>query len=215
MELDSYLKVKRRYLERISELNLSDEFLDIRELLFGTDIVAAGTLREFVSRAIDLTVKKSIELRGLHKFLWKGGGLEEPLNETDIQPMIKTHLQPILEAKGIQISRETVAANGSLDYLCTYTRDGSLFKVGIEFKKAHHDKLLDGMAVQLPEYLKDEGTRHGIFLVLWFKCDKFRHPGKYETIPELIKDLEANIPKEYQMKIIVIDGTKRLSPSKM
>lgn len=213
--LDSYLKVKRRYLERISELNLSDEFLDIRELLLGTEIVTAGTLREFVSRVIDLTVKKSIELRGMYRFLWKDSGLAEPLNETDIQPMIKAHLQPILEAKGIQISRETIAANGSLDFLCTYTHDGSLFKVGIEVKKAHHEKLLDGLAVQLPEYLKDEGTRHGIFLVLWFKNDKFRQPAKYESIPELIEGLEAHIPKEYQFRIIVIDGTKRPPPSKM
>ena len=213
--LDSYLKVKNRYLEKIAELNLSDEFLDIRELLFDTDIVTSGSLREFISRALDLTVKKSIELRGIYKFLWKDSKLKEPLNEPDIQPMIKTHLQPILEAKGIQISREIVAANGSLDFLSTYTRNGSLFKVGIELKKAHHDNLLNGLTQQLPQYLKDEGTKHGIFLVLWFKSDNFRQPAKYDSIPALIKDLETNIPKNYQFKIMVIDCTKQPSPSKM
>jgi len=213
--LDSYLKVKKRYLEKIAELNLSDEFLDIRKLLFETDIITSGSLREFISRALDLTVKKSIELRGIYKFLWKDSKLEEPLNEPDIQPMIKTHLQPILEAKGIQISREIIAANGSLDFLCTYTRNGSLFKVGIELKKAHHENLLNGLKQQLPQYLKDEGTKHGIFLVLWFKNDNFRRPAKYESIPALIKDLETNIPKKYKFKIMVIDCTKQPSPSKM
>jgi len=213
--LDSYLKVKKRYLEKIAELNLSDEFLDIRKLLFETDIVTSGSLREFISRALDLTVKKSIELRGIYKFLWKNSKLEVPLNEPDIQPMIKTHLQPILEAKGIQISREIIAANGSLDFLCTYTRNGNLFKVGIELKKAHHEKLLNGLTQQLPQYLKDEGTKHGIFLVLWFKNDNFGQPAKYDSIHALIKDLEPNIPKKYQFKIMVIDCTKQPSPSKM
>jgi hypothetical protein len=213
--LDSYLKVKKRYLEKIAELNLSDEFLDIRELLFKTDIVTPGSLREFISRTLDLTVRKSIELRGIYKFLWKDSKLIEPLNEPDIQPMIKTHLQPILEAKGIQISREIVAANGSLDFLCTYTHNGSLFKVGIELKKAHHEDLLNGLTQQLPQYLKDEGTRYGIFLVLWFKNDNFGQPGKYNSVPDLIKDLEINIPKEYQFKIMVINCTKKPSPSKM
>jgi hypothetical protein len=99
--LDSYLEVKKRYLEKISELNLSDEFLDIRDLLFETHIVTANSLKEFINRALDLTVKKSIELRGIYKYLWKDDKFSVPLNEPDIQPMIKTHLQPILEAKGI------------------------------------------------------------------------------------------------------------------
>jgi hypothetical protein len=183
--------------------------------LFETDIVTSGSLKEFISRALDLTVKRSIELRGIYKFLWKDSKLEEPLNEPDIQPIIKTHLQPILEAKGIQISREIIAANGSLDFLCTYTRNGSLFKVGIELKKAHHENLLNGLKQQLPQYLKDEGTKHGIFLVLWFKNDNFRRPAKYESIPLMIKDLETNIPKKYRFKIMVIDCTKQPSPSKM
>ncbi|MBM4271203.1 MAG: hypothetical protein FJ139_03455 [Deltaproteobacteria bacterium] len=129
--------------------------------------------------------------------------------------MIKSHLQPILEAKGIQICREIVAANGSLDFLCTYTSNGNLFKVGIELKKAHHKDLLSGLTQQLPQYLMDEGTKHGIFLVLWFKNDNFRLPVKYDSISALIKDLESNVPNKYQFTIMAIDCTKQSSPSKM
>ena len=213
--LDSYLFVKKRYLEKISELNLSDEFLNIRDLLFDTHIVTPNSLKEFVNRALDLTVKKSIELRSIYKYLWKDDKFSVPLNEPDIQPIIKSHIQPTLEAKGIQISREVVAANGSLDFLCTYTHEGSLFKVGTELKKAHHNKLLNGLTQQLPQYLKDEGTKHGIFLALWFKNENFQQPARYEGIPDLIKELEKNIPKKYNFTIMVIDCTKGLSPSKM
>lgn len=213
--LDSYLKVKNRYIEKIAELNLSDEFLNIRELLLKTDIVTPSSFREFISRALNLTVKKSIELRGIYNFLWKDDKLDKPLNEPDIQPIIKTHLQLILEAKGIQISREVVAANGSLDFLCTYNYNGNLFKVGIELKRAHHNNLLHGLSQQLPEYLKDEGTKHGIFLVLWFKNKNFMQPAKYDSITALINDLEKNIPKKYQFNIMVIDCTKHPSPSKV
>lgn len=213
--LDSYLKVKKRYLEKIAELNLSDEFLSIRELLFKTDIVTPSSFKEFISRALDLTVKKSIELRGIYKYLWKDSKFDEPLIESDIQPIIKTHLQVILEAKGIQISREVVAANGSLDFLCTYNYNGNLLKVGIELKRAHHNNLLHGLTQQLPEYLKDEGTRHGIFLVLWFKNENFKQPTKYDAIHDLINDLETNIPKKYQFKIMAIDCTKHPFPSKI
>jgi len=211
--LDSYLKVKKRYLEKITELNLSDEFLNIRELL-ETEIDTSRSLRIFISRALDLTVKKSIELRGIYKFMWKDDKQKKPLNEPDIQPIIKTHLQTILEAKGIQISRETIASNGSLDFLCSYTSNGSLFKVGIELKQAHGN-LLSGLTKQLPQYLKDEGTKHGIFLVLWFKNDGFRKPAKYKSIPDLIKHLDQNIPKKYKFTNMVIDCTKQISPSKM
>ena len=211
--LDSYLRVKERYLEKIASLNLSDEFPEIRKLMFETEIVSAGTFRDFIMRMLDLTVKKSIELGGIYGSLWKNGHFKEPRKEIDIQPIIKSHLRPILEIKGIQISREVVAANGSLDFLCTYTYGGRLFKVGIELKKAHHENLLNGLTQQLPQYLKDEGTKHGIFLVLWFKNDNFSQPAKYDSIDSLKKFLVINIPKKFQFDIMAIDCTKPPVPS--
>lgn len=213
--LDSYLRVKERYLEKIARMDLSDEFPEIRKLMLDTEIVSAGTFRDFIIRILELTVKKQIELGGIYGFLWNDFGFKKPRKETDIQPLIKSHLRPILEVKGIQISREIVAANGSLDFLCSYTYGGRLFKVGIELKKAHHEKLVNGLTQQLPQYLKDEGTRHGIFLVLWFKNSNFGQPAKYDSIDNLKILLEKNIPKKYQFNIVVIDCTKPIAPSKM
>ena len=212
--LDSYLQVKERYLEKIARLDLSDEFPEIRKFILETEIVAPATFRNFIMRILDLTVKKQIELGGIYGFLWEDHDFKEPRNETDIQPLIKSHLKPILEIKGIQLSREVVTANGSLDFLCTYNYEGRLFKVGIELKKAHHDKLLRGLTQQLPQYLKDEGTRHGIFLVLWFKNRNFNQPANHNSLDSLRKLLEGSIPQKYQFNIMVIDCTKPIAPSK-
>jgi hypothetical protein len=126
-----------------------------------------------------------------------------------------SHLKPILGVKGIQISREIVAANGSLDFLCSYNYAGRPFKVGIELKKAHHEKLVNGLTQQLPQYLKYEETKHGIFVVLWFKNSNFVEPSKYVSIDNLITKLEKSIPKKHEINIMVIDCTKPIPPSKM
>jgi hypothetical protein len=212
--LDSYLKIKRRYLEKISELNLSDDFSDIRALMFNTDITSAKTLNDFLYKIIDIAVKKSIEMRGIYKFLWKADDFTSPLSEPQIQPLVKTHLQTFLEAKGVQITREGVAAEGRMDFLCTYTSEGRLNKVGIEIKLAHNDQLLHGLTKQLPEYLKDEGTKEGIFVVLWFKNDHYPYPRKYADIRHMEEELKENLPKDFRVKILVIDCTKKESPSK-
>jgi hypothetical protein len=213
--LDSYLRVKERYLETIAHLNLSDEFPEIRKLMIETELVTAGTFRNFINQILNLTVKKQIELGGINRFLWKDFGFKEPRNETEIQPLIMSHLKPILGVKGIQISREIVAANGSLDFLCSYNYAGRPFKVGIELKKAHHEKLVNGLTQQLPQYLKYEETKHGIFVVLWFKNSNFVEPSKYVSIDNLITKLEKSIPKKHEINIMVIDCTKPIPPSKM
>lgn len=211
---DSYLKLKKRFLDKIAELNLSDEFQDIRNFLFESEIVTDRDLLEFINRALELTIKRSIEFHGTYRQLWKNEKFLEPLSDADIYPIIKAHLNPILEAKGVQIGKEVVAANGSLDFLCTYTSNANLFKVGIELKKAHHRNLVAGLTHQLPGYLKDKGSRQGIFLVNWFKNARFPQPKKYNSIHALISELERKIPKEHFFKITVIDCTRPQASSK-
>lgn len=213
--LDSYLHVKERYLEAIARLNLSDEFSIIRKLLLETKIVSANIFQDFIARILDITVKKQIELGGINRYLWKDQKFSQPGDETDIQPLIQSHIRPILEVKGIQVSREVVAANGSIDFLCSYTYEGRLFKVGVELKKAHHQNLERGLTQQLPEYSKDQGTRHGIFLVLWYKNEKYPEPVKYGSIDQMTSSLEKSVPAKYKFSIMAIDCTKAKPPSKL
>ncbi len=208
--LDTYLRVKKRYFDRISELNLTEDLPKIRELFLNTQITSPKSFGNYIYGLLDLIVKKSIEQRGISWYLWKEG---KPVPEPKAQPMIKSHLQPILEAKGIQISREVVAANGALDFLCSYTRDGELFKVCIELKNAHHGEVTAGLTKQLPAYMKDEGTKDGIFLVLWYKSESFPEPAKFQTIEALKTFLEHLIPKNHRIKIMVIDCARPPTPS--
>lgn len=213
--LDSYLSIKKRYLNQISKLNLDDDYTKIKELLYDTDIVNSNVFREFLTKLIDLVVKKSIEKREIYKFLWESNVYDIPKSEREIQPIIKSHLQPILEIKGIQISREIVAANGSLDYHCSYNIDNNLNKVCIELKLAHNEKLLDGISKQLPAYMEDEGTRDGLFIVLWFKNENFEEPPKYKNKDQLLIDLQNSIPENLRIDVILIDCSQPTVPSKL
>ncbi|MDP2046897.1 MAG: hypothetical protein Q8L00_11870, partial [Deltaproteobacteria bacterium] len=212
----SFPKIKTKYLENVSKLHLGGEFLGIRDLKLEAHIISTSLFRGFLFRAIELLVKKPIELRGIYNLLWLDKEMRKPRSEPEAQPLIKTFLQPILEEKGIQISREIIAANGSLDFLCSYTRDDRLYKVGIELKNAHRSEadIVHGLTMQLPAYLKDEGTQDGIYLVLWYKNINHPFPTKYETPEELRYALQEKSLPKYQIQVMVIDCTKKPPPSK-
>jgi hypothetical protein len=213
---DSFPKIKTRHLEKVCKLNLGDELFGVKELKLESHIISSILLREFLWRAVELLVKKPIELRGVYKLLWLDKVMSKPRSESDAQPLIKTFLQPILEQKGVQISREIAAANGNLDYLCSYTGD-ALYKVGIELKNAHRTdaELFHGLTAQLPAYLKDEGTQDGIYLVLWYKNTNHPFPAKYHTPEELKHALQEKSPTNYRIQVMVIDCTKKATPSKL
>ena len=211
---NSFPKIVSRHLEKVSKLNLSEEFISVRDIILESHIGSSSSLCDFVLKAMEICVKKSIELRGGYKYLWEDASMSKPLTEPSVQPLIKSHIQPFLELKGIQISREVTAANGSLDYLCSYTKEDKLFKVGIELKNAHHPNLLNGLSNQLPAYLDDEGTQDGIFMVLWYKNQNYPSPARYNTIDELMSYLQNNSPENYRIQVIVIDCTKKVAPSK-
>ena len=209
--LDSYFKVKERFLTKVSELNLNDESQDIRSLIFETEIINARLLNEFVIKLIQLVVKKSIELRGVNKNLWKES---LPVKETEAQPIIFNLLKSIGEIKGIQVSREIEAANGSLDFHCSYTYNGKLLKTCVELKNAYHPEIIHGINSQLPKYIHDEGNRYGIFLVLWYKDKIFKKPSKFDRIQEFKEELIKHIPKRLTINVEIIDCTIKLPPSK-
>ena len=213
---DSFNKIRTQYLDKVSKINLGEKFLSTRELSIESHIGSSKSLCDFVYKVMELTVKKPIELEGVYRYLWEDRSLmTKPCTEPNAQPLIKSHMRPILETKGIQISREVKAANGSLDYLCSYTQKDKLFKIGVELKNAHHPDLLHGLIKQLPAYLEGEGTQDAIFVVLWYKNHNHPYPSKYGTIGELYTDLSENCPNSYRIRVMVIDCTQQAPPSKL
>ncbi|MCZ4695190.1 hypothetical protein DWB61_10160 [Ancylomarina euxinus] len=117
-------------------------------------------------------------------------GSNLPISEVSAQRIIDNLISPLAEMKGINISRERVSANGSLDFFFHYTKNGKSFKVCVELKNAHHAKVDQGNCKQLTEYIKDSGNKEGIYLELWYKGEDFPKPVKYASIDELQQILD-------------------------
>jgi len=212
---NSYFEIKKRFLTKMQERYLEDSFLQIKDLLYKVDIVNNKVFLDFCVKLLELTIKKSIELSGLHKSLWKDvNGNIIPLKETEAQTVLYNQIKDIAEIKGIRVSREIIAADGSLDFHFHYTKNDISMNVCVELKNAHHNLLEHGISSQLPLYIKDVGRKEGIFLVLWYKCDKFIRPEKYSTIKELEEFLISKIPNRFKIKPLIINCTPKVSPSK-
>lgn len=208
---DSYFKTKTKYFEKLNSINFVDSN-DVRDFIMNFDILNNKQFLEFSVLLLEKTIKKSIELGGLHSLLWNDS---EPKKEVEAQKLIYNQIRFIAEMKGIQISRETVSANGSLDFFFQYTKDSNSLRVCVELKNAHHQNVDKGISTQLPEYIKDTGNRDGIYLVLWYKDKEFLKPNNYDSISDLIAVLDDNIPENYRIKPLIIDCSRfKITPSK-
>ena len=179
------------------------------------DINSERVLRNFVYGIMKFTLKNAVEYQGLHESLWNKK-TDKPLHEPEAQPIVFNQFTYPLHLKGVHITRESIIANGKLDFYCTYrTSDGKPLKVCIEMKNAHHDDLLKGLQKQLPAYMRGEKTNHGIFLVMWYKDKQYPHPKKYADIAELENHLKANMPPKLRIDIMIVDCGEKIAPSKL
>lgn len=209
----SYSKFKQRYLSKLNSLNLEFGYESFRKLLIESKINNNRDLLNFIFSLTTVAIKEAVENNGIYKLLWNNN---LPLNETDIQPLLYTYLEIHCDIKGINISKEPEISNGKLDFLFSYTdKTNELLKVCMEVKKAHHKNLIEGLTLQLPQYMKASRTKNGIFMVLWFKGTSFNDPPEYNTIEDLNLFLKENLPLDLDIKIIIIDCSKPVVPSKM
>ena len=211
---DSYYIFKNKYFENINQFEFNEQS-HFRDFLYNSEIFNNKQFHDFCFALIQKTIKVGIELGGLYKNLWDPQR-KQPVPEIMAQPLLFYSLRFLSEIKGINISRETVSANGSLDFFFHCTREEKSLKVCVELKNAHHEKSDRGNNTQLIEYIKDTGYKHGIYLVLWYKGENFAKPEKYPTIEELQNKLDQNPTGEYQIKNLIIDcSMDKISPSKL
>lgn len=213
---DSFSKASDKFIERLNKLNLSDYFIPIQELVNNTSLVTDRSLSLLIQKLIEIILKGNIELHSNYKYFWRsdGKGKNIPQKEPYMQPLIANQLRTICDYMGIQLSREIESANGAIDFHCSFTHNGKLLKVCIELKNAHSPNYELGLTKQLPEYLKSERTRSGIYVILWYKGNEFSKPEKFDKPEDLRKYLQGKRPKGYKTDVLVIDCSKPIVPSK-
>ena len=213
----SYSSISNRFIERLNELNLSDAYISITELANKTELVSDKSLYNFLKSLIKIVVKNNIELHSNYKYFWKKNSQDKlvPQTEPEMQPLILSQLKVLCDYMGIQISREVETGNGKVDFVCSASFQGKLIKTCIELKNAHKDNLESGLTRQLPEYLKSERTKYGIYLILWYKGDYFDFPRKYSSEMELEESLQTIKPIEFKTDSIIINCNKPKAPSKL
>jgi hypothetical protein len=213
---DAFNRARIRYSEKISELYREDKHVSIKSLLNNSDIHTNESFRNFIYKVTELTVKEYIEQHSCWEFLWEES-LKHPKPEPRAHPLINSYLRSILELKGIRISAEVETGNGAIDFLCSYTTTrNDVLKVCVEVKNAHADGLEDGITLQLPAYMKAEQTRHGIYIVLWYKNEDWSQPKKFGSIAEMGAKLEAIKPNDdCCIDIMCVNCTKPIPPSRM
>jgi internalin A len=161
----------------------------------------------------------NLEHNIMHKdgymYLWRDQECaKKPKQETKIQSYITNFLDDSCESKGIQVSREVKISGGSIDILFSYTtRENTIAKTCIEIKKSDHADVETAIKTQLPTYLDGLRSKHGIYLVLWFKNEKFEHPN-HKNIQELEEAIKNNIPTGYNIEVKIINCNKPIAPSK-
>lgn len=212
---DALARARMRYANKIGELYRRDAGATLKALLENATVRTNESLRDFVYKTLELTAKDWIEFHSCWRYLW----VEEPKrprSETEVHPLIDSYLRTVLELKGIRVSREPRTANGAVDFFCSFTtpRDDVL-KVCIEVKNAHSGGLEDGVTKQLPAYMDGEHTRHGIYLVMWYRDLDWPEPHAFKSIEEMRTRLEAVKPAgDYSIDVMIINCAKPIPPSK-
>lgn len=189
---------------------ISQNETEIRKQLIPKTIISSyQDLQKRISSYIKEYIKHDIEKDGGYRYLWRD---DTPLREIDSQPFLKILLNKYCLDSNIYIAREPKVGNGNVDF--TFT-DGK-FKICLEIKNAHHDEVDIAINTQLPEYMDGDKTKFGIYLVLWYKSMyKYPLPKKFQSIDDLKLILINNIPKGYNIDVIIIDCNKPIQPSRI
>jgi hypothetical protein len=109
--------------------------------------------------------------------LWNEPGAT-PKNEEAISREISHELQQMLLSRGVSVTCETRIRQGQLvDIYITCVlpgKDARRLSLIIEVKGCWHEDVMKALETQLAmRYLRDNLSRHGLYLVAWFKCDRW------------------------------------------
>ncbi len=148
--------------------------------------------------------KQLVENNGLNELLYND--TRKLKNERAAQLIFFGIADAYCQASNVDINRESNAGRGPVDFKISY---GYNARVTVEIKYSSNPNLLNGYTEQLQTYNKAEKTSHSIFLVIQTGF----HKKKLENLNRLYKD--ATSSGNRAPEIIIVDGQRRLSASKL
>lgn len=160
--------------------------------------------------------EEDIRRFGAERYIWKKeGDADRPLDEPEISRFVASFLAPHGAARNFDVSCETVAGGGNVDFWIVAPVSGAgLAKIAIEAKKADNTKFVHGFSVQLPAYMNRLKCQHGIYLVYWLKSASYPRPS-HASYAELEIDVLHPLQRAPGVRSIGIDLSKISSPSRI
>lgn len=177
--------VEEYYLSSFGKAEIQKSIIKVQDFSRGKDLSNEKALFDVVNETIEVFLVHYIENRRWIEPFWDGERKvrikdEEhvipriPKKETKIQPTLQVIFDIALRPLGIHVLRESDEGVGRLDFRFLYTnKNNTPISVAVEFKIAHHKKIKHGITRQLPAYLRSIRSKHGSFVVMWFKDNKY------------------------------------------
>jgi len=176
-----------------------------------------GNMDAFFSAVIDslYCCQEDIRRHGAEKLFWKmiDKNVWHPINEPDISRGVATFLSIYGALKNFDVTCESVAGTGNIDFHIVAPVLDKIGKIAIEAKKAESNDLVKGFSAQLPSYMQRIGTDYGIYLVYWLKSPDYAFPENYDSYAELELDKLHPIDRPATIRTLGINFAKEKSPS--
>ncbi len=159
--------------------------------------------------------QKDIRRHGAERLLWKktNKNVWKPVDEPDISRVVASFLSVYGALKNFDVTCESVAGVGSMDFHVVAPVGDILGKIAIEAKKAESADLVKGITTQLPIYMKRICTDYGIYLVYWLKSPDYPYPNKYNEYGELQIEVLNPIENAGTIRTIGMNLSKEANPS--
>lgn len=145
--------------------------------------------------------KSLIEDNGLSKLLYDSDGT--PKHESAAQLLFFGIADSYCDANDIDLTKEGNNGRGPVDFKLSR---GAKEKVVVETKLTSNSQLRHGIESQLPIYMKQEKTKHAIYLII-----DNGHPGRLSNFIGFYNNLDRDVKSK--ISYLVIDATPQISAS--
>lgn len=161
-------------------------------------------------RVIDTVVgqfRRFIEDQGGWKLLWDSVAHEKP--EDAAQLLFRGIAQYYCKANDVSLDAEVNLGRGAVDFKFS---NGYRHRAHLEVKKLHNGKFWNGLAEQLPTYLRSDEVTDGWLLVLQYRTGKAAE-SRIRQLPQKIAAVSES--RKCNLRHAIVDARQPKSASKL